>query len=101
MRRLDADRPESHSCFILCLRIISQLIRRQMQELELGSSGNGVRSRIESLRQETVTLFVNCLEHVSYCLQQLSEQDKEVFFTEVKTLIKIIKWNKEKYQQEK
>ena len=44
-----------------------------------------------------MTLFVNCLEHVSYCLQQLSEQDKEVFFTEVKTLIKIIKWNKEKY----
>ena len=23
MRRLDADRPESHGCFILCLKIIS------------------------------------------------------------------------------
>lgn len=53
------------------------------------------------MRQETVSLYVNCLEHVGESLLRLTESDKEVFFSEVKNLIKIIKWNQERYLQEK
>ena len=42
MRRLDSDRPESHGCFILCLKIISQLIRRQLQDLQLSTQAKSL-----------------------------------------------------------
>ena len=40
-------------------------------------------------------LYVDCLNRVSECLSLLSESDKEVFFSEVKNLIKIIKQEKQ------
>lgn len=44
---------------------------------------------------------MTCLERVSDRLSNLTESDKEVFYSEVKNLIKIISWNQERFQKEK
>ena len=48
-----------------------------------------------------MSLYVISLENVGGSLSRLNEADKEVFFSEVKNLIKIIKWNQERFLQEK
>ena len=55
-----------------------------------------VKGKRRVLEQQTVTLFVSCLERVSERLNRLKESDREVFFSEVKNLIKIIKWTQER-----
>jgi len=62
-----------------------------MQELKLQS-----RNKRRSLDHDTVSLYVKCLERVGDILCRLNEPDREVFFTEVKNLIKIISWNQER-----
>jgi hypothetical protein len=42
-----------------------------------------------------------CLNSISSNVSQLNKSDKEVFYSEVKHLVKIIQWNKEKYSREK
>ena len=44
---------------------------------------------------------MTCLERVSDRLSNLTESDKEVFYSEVKNLIKIISWNQERFQKMK
>lgn len=85
------NRLESHSneaCYILCLKIVAHIMRRQIMEVS-GSS----RFRRRALDHDTVQLYVKCLERVGEILNRLAEPDREVFYSEVKNLIKIISWN--------
>ena len=105
--KIRASQGKDKRCFSLCLKIVSQLIRRQqtLQEEsvhdEAGSqSGAGANPRYQ-ISRDTVTLYVTCMESVGRCLARLSEADKEFYFSEVKNLIKIIKQEQRRHLKER
>lgn len=57
-------------CQILCLKMLSKIL---------------------NYRSDALECYYNYLKQISQKVAHLSDQDKEVFYTEVKRLIKIIK----------
>ena len=63
-------------CYLLCLKILSKII-------------NEVSTNEYS--QSSVSLYIDCLVAIGPNVQKLSVSEKEMYYSEVKNLIKIIK----------
>lgn len=57
--------------------------------------------RFAGYRTSVIQMLDKCLNSISSNVNQLNKSDKEVFYSEVKHLVKIIQWNKDKYYREK
>ena len=57
--------------------------------------------RFAGYRTSVIQMLDKCLNSISSNVNQLNKSDKEVFYSEVKHLVKIIQWNKDKYSREK
>ena len=82
-------------CYILCLKMISEILKTQQAVYKQKTGKSGPEHDLEGANYDGLSLYVNCLVNVEKLLAfgLLSEQEKEVYYSEVKNLIKIIKWN--------
>ena len=90
-------------CYILCLKMISEIIKTQIAIQKQRTGRSGPEHEFEGIRQEGLSLYVSCLINVEKLLAAnlLTIQEKEVYYSEVKNLIKIIKWNQSRYMADK
>ena len=82
-------------CGILCLRMISELLKTRQALYRQKTGKTGPDHEFSGVDDAGLSLYVNALVNVEKLLAvgSLTEQDKEVYYSEVKNLIKIIKWN--------
>jgi hypothetical protein len=94
MHKLD---PEQHlDCFILCLKMISGLLKHQQAQYEqsLGRAATK-QEKFYGYSHNLIQMLDRCLNTLGPNVSHLIKSDKELYYSEVKHLIKIIKFNKE------
>lgn len=79
---------ENPDSYILCLKILSKLLK-----MSSNLSSGAKASKLGNLDIDIIGEYVNCLNGISLHVGHLSDHSKEVYYSEVKNLIKIIKAN--------
>jgi len=79
---------ENPDSYILCLKILSKLLK-----MSNNSNNQKAAGRLGNLDIDIIGEYVNCLNGISLHVGHLSDHSKEVYYSEVKNLIKIIKGN--------
>jgi hypothetical protein len=72
-----------------------------LHHLELQGKEPGPEDQFACYRHDVISLYENCLQSISSNVSLLNRSDKEVYYSEVKNLIKIIQWNQKRYLQDR
>ena len=91
--------PKEHlDCFVLCLKIISSFLKNQQATFESYLKRKATQSeRFAGYSHKTIQMLDSCLNKIAPYVSQLVKSDKELFSSEFKHFIEIIKWTKQQY----
>lgn len=78
------DEETNRDCYMLCLKILSKIINE-------GSTNE--------YSQSSISLYIDCLVAIGPNVQKLSVSEKEMYYSEVKNLIGIIKRKQREFEQ--
>ena len=82
--------------------MISKILKNQQLHFEKTIGRQALpEERFAGYRQNVIRMLDKCLNTIGPNVRGLIKSDKEVFYSEVKHLVKIIQWTKEKYLRSK